>query len=161
MATAYTPQDVAFLEKAIAEAEKSAPVPSAYCVGAVLVGPEPNPQVLSTGFSRELPGNTHAEECALQKLRDNPLHSPDEIAALLKQATMYTTMEPCSKRLSGNRTCTARILEAGIPRVVLGVKEPANFVQCEGVQLLQDGGVQVVYVPGLEERCMAPNRHII
>ena len=52
-------------------------VDTAYNVGAVIVGPSPcsptsvdkqtQKQIIATGFSRELPGNTHAEECALIK----------------------------------------------------------------------------------------------
>ncbi|KAJ1909272.1 hypothetical protein IWQ60_011258 [Tieghemiomyces parasiticus] len=150
MAVNYTPQDVEYLELAVEEAKKSVPVESAYCVGAVLVT---DGKVLTTGFSRELPGNTHAEECALLKLDSAPVN--------LRDATMYTTMEPCSERLSGKPPCTERIISAGVGRVVLGVKEPAHFVQCQGVKLLEAAGVKVVYVPGLEEKCLAPNSHIV
>ena len=41
--------------------------------------------------------------------------------------------------------------------------EPANFVQCEGVKVLQEAGVEVICVeaPGLLEECLAPNNHIL
>ncbi|KAJ1961101.1 hypothetical protein IWQ62_003987 [Dispira parvispora] len=148
--------DIAFLRQAIVQAHRSTPVPSAYCVGAVLVSGDDEPRVLATGYSRELPGNTHAEECALLKYAQA---NPKDNA--LTNATMYTTMEPCSTRLSGNTPCTERIIRAGLARVVLGVKEPDNFVQCEGVRLLQAAGIRVDYLAGFEQECLAPNSHIL
>ncbi|KAI9030425.1 cytidine deaminase-like protein [Hyaloraphidium curvatum] len=142
--------DDRFMRLAIAEANKSQPVDGAYCVGAVLVAADGS--VLSTGFSRELPGNTHAEQCCLEKL-------PDASAA--RAGTMYTTMEPCSKRLSGNRPCVDRLVEAGIGRVVVGVPEPANLVVCEGTRILNENGITVDTLVGYEEECLAPNRHIL
>lgn len=135
---------------AIDQANLSVPVPTAYCVGAVLTK---DGAVLATGFSRELPGNTHAEECALAKV------AADSTAA--RGGTMYTTMEPCSLRLSGNRPCVERIIEAGIARVVMGVKEPPNFVECSGIEMLREKGIEVQVVPGVEEDCLRPNRHVL
>lgn len=143
---AQEPSDVALMRLAIAEAHKSGPVAGAYCVGCVVAR---NNRVLSTGFSRELPGNTHAEQVALTKL---------DFQA--EGATVYTTMEPCSRRTSGNVPCVASCLRAGVTRVVVGVLEPKNFVECEGVQQLRDGGVQVDVLAGLEAECLAPNRHL-
>ncbi|KAG2226357.1 hypothetical protein INT45_000525 [Circinella minor] len=145
----YDPRDREFMQIAIEEANKSIPVEKAYCVGAVLVQ---NDKQLTTGFSRELPGNTHAEECALLKLQD---------IQEAKGGTMYTTMEPCSTRLSGNRPCTDRLVEAQIGRVVMGVREPPDLVQCTGLQQLKDHGIAVFVVPDVEDACLAPNRHIL
>ncbi|KAJ3193876.1 DRAP deaminase, partial [Irineochytrium annulatum] len=111
--------DHTHMKSAIAQAHLSTPVESAYCVGAVLVNPTTN-TVLSTGFSRELPGNTHAEECCLLKLADT---------AQARGATMYTTMEPCGERLSGKQGCAQRLIAVGIGRVVVGASEPRNFIE--------------------------------
>ncbi|GAB9466184.1 Cytidine deaminase-like protein [Globisporangium polare] len=138
--------DVAFMRLAIAEAHKSVPSENAFCVGCVIVR---DGAVLSTGFSRELPGNTHAEQVALDKLDFDA-----------EDATVYTTMEPCSTRVSGNVACVQSCLRAKVGRVVVGVMEPKNFVVCEGVRLLQDAGVQVALLQGLEDECLAPNRHL-
>ncbi|WFD36737.1 hypothetical protein MCUN1_003624 [Malassezia cuniculi] len=78
------------------------------------------PRALTTGFSREFPGNTHAEECAIEKLARYCVRTPGgQGGAAIDMARsrapirllLYTTMEPCSERLSGNKPCVARILE--------------------------------------------------
>jgi pyrimidine deaminase RibD-like protein len=93
---------------------------------------------LVTGYSRELYGNTHAEENALTKL----LSSEKSYSGL----DMYTTMEPCSTRLSGNKACTERIIDSGgvIRRVILGVREPDDFVLGVGMEKLRERGFIVV-----------------
>jgi pyrimidine deaminase RibD-like protein len=68
-------------------------------------------------------------------------------------------MEPCSKRSVGNTPCVERILKTGIQHVFIGVKEPGDFVQCEGIQLLKDNGRKVWLVidpddPSLGEECL-------
>ena len=186
---------------AIAEAEKSKPVPSAYCVGCVIVeggraerlhqervgksriGGEGEDSKVDearqeplglhragdelrytfTGFSRELPGNTHAEECALIKASEAfEALKGDDAKATLKGCDMYATMEPCSKRLSGKVPCVERCLAAGVGRVFVGVREPDHFVRCEGVAQLREAGVCVIDVrfPGCEQSCLKPNAHI-
>lgn len=150
--TPYThdPTDLKYMNLSIEEAKKSIPAPQAYCVGAAIVSSQG--ELLSTGFSRELPGNTHAEECALAKL-DKSID--------LTGTTMYTTMEPCSIRLSGNRPCSSRIIESKIKRVIVGVREPPNLVTCEGISLLEKEGVQVLIVPNVQEACLEHNQHIL
>lgn len=144
--------DDRMMRLAITKALHSIPVEGAYCVGAALVSGSGD--LLSTGYSRELPGNTHAEQCCLLKL------DGDDIGRA-KGGTMYTTMEPCSVRLSGNVPCTTRIIEAGIARVVVGVPEPDNLVVCEGTRLLTEAGIQVDTLEGYQEECLKPNRHIL
>ncbi|KAJ3318920.1 DRAP deaminase [Blyttiomyces sp. JEL0837] len=142
-----TPEnDVEFMLSAITEAEKSEPIESAYCVGAVLVRPTNDtakPTIVATGFSRELPGNTHAEECCLLKLAGSE--------GTAKGCHMYTTMEPCGERLSGKLGCAQRIIEAGIVRVIIGVREPPNFIaSCVGADLLRKAGITVDFLDRYE-----------
>lgn len=119
------------MELALEQAGRSEYVSTAYCVGCVIVR---DGRILSTGFSRELSGNTHAEQCALDKL------GPGGAAG----ADLYTTMEPCSLRLSGNVPCVRRVLDSGVRRVISAVSEPADFVEsCTGLQQLRDAGVVV------------------
>ncbi len=144
---------------ALAQARKSVPVETAFCVGALVVSSPAHPTspstVLATGYSRELPGNTHAEQCALDKLNGQGPAADD----LLAGASIYTTMEPCSERLSGNVPCVQRILATKISSVFIGVEEPKDFVECEGTRLLREAGRKVFVVvdpenPNLGEACL-------
>ena len=104
--------------------------------------------VVSTGFSRELPagaeGEIHAEHAAMTKLGSRSLQG----------YSIYTTMEPCSVRTSGKRPCADRIIEAGLKEVYVGVLEPSDFVVCEGTQKLLDASIAVTLVEGLQEECV-------
>jgi pyrimidine deaminase RibD-like protein len=159
------------LRIALTEAAKCEAVPTAFCVGAVLVvrnypTHSSAPFVLTTGYSRELPGNTHAEANALAKARQNLLpreELPAElrdtpVEELLKYADCYTTLEPCSIRTSGLAPCADALITAHVQRCIIGVAEPDDFVKCEGAQRLIDAGVEVVWVRELEEECLKAAR---
>jgi pyrimidine deaminase RibD-like protein len=141
--------DEYFMRLAIVEASKSEQIKSAYCVGAILVK---NNRIFATGFSREIHGNTHAEQCCLLKLSS---------MTTAIGATIYSTMEPCGVRLSGNVCCATLIINAKISRVVIGVLEPINFVGVAvGNKMLIDAGIEVVRLSGFEEECQRPNKHL-
>ncbi|KAK9322566.1 cytidine deaminase-like protein [Lipomyces orientalis] len=149
-------QDLIYMSLALEEAKKCVATPTAFCVGAVIVlprGAEGNRKdkdiILSTGYSRELPGNTHAEQCAIEKLIDDELPP-------LNSAVIYTTMEPCGERLSGNVPCVDRIIRSGIFRTVkVGVIEPDTFIKDNaGKQKLEAAGIRYVHVNGLERECL-------
>lgn len=148
---------MAFMQLALEHAQKSPPKPTNYRVGAVLVDVDSN-AVLATGYTLELPGNTHAEQCCLMKLAQQ--HGIDEenlAQALPPNLALYTTVEPCSKRLSGNLPCAARLrrLAGSIRTVYVGVSEPETFVsQNTGKQMLQAAGISLVHVPGFESRIL-------
>ena len=153
---------LAYMRLALAEADKSPPKPTNFRVGALLVDEAEN-KVLASGYTLELPGNTHAEQCCLQKLMEaeaEPLATfPRSLPA---RTILYTTVEPCSKRLSGNLPCVNRILRTkqgengGIKAVYVGVKEPNDFVQQnQGKQMLEAAGISVVHVPGMEDEILA------
>jgi diaminohydroxyphosphoribosylaminopyrimidine deaminase/5-amino-6-(5-phosphoribosylamino)uracil reductase len=128
------------------------PSDTAYSVGAVIVGADGTE--LSRGFSRENGDpHVHAEESALGKLAaDDPR---------LRGATIYSTLEPCTRRKSRPRSCTQLIIAAGLARVVIAWREPSLFVaDCQGVELLEQAGLSVVELPGFAERAAAPNRHL-
>jgi len=146
--------DQKFLRLALEEARKCIPTKTAYCVGCLIVHPQTR-EILATGYSRELPGNTHAEENAVTKLLQS---SKSRTGDPVKDLDMYATMEPCSERLSGNKPCTDRIIENGglIGRVVLGVREPDKFVRCIGVEKLLENGIVVIRNEDeeLEKECL-------
>ncbi|KIM31920.1 hypothetical protein M408DRAFT_14953 [Serendipita vermifera MAFF 305830] len=174
-----------YMHQALSEARKCTHVPTAFCVGCIIVVPVAsdavngptsvdNAIVLATGYSRELPGNTHAEANALHKARqleslppalapfqngtNQPPVAPSSISNLLAQASIYTTLEPCSIRTSGLAPCANAILEAGIRKCYIGAPEPLDFVTCEGAKILKEAGVEVNWVKGLEEECLSVAR---
>ena len=153
-----------YLRFALQEARKSPPKPTNFCVGAVLVSPSDG-KILSTGYTLELPGNTHAEQCALTKfihastsVQDNQSKTSEgellnELLSPEMGAVLYTTMEPCSVRLSGNESCVTRIIASrspdpkrGIRKVVFGAKEPEDFVkESKSCAMLDEAGVAWEY----------------
>lgn len=157
----------AFMEYAIQQARLSPPAPTKFCVGAVLVDADKN-KILSTGYSEELPrdrpgdpGSTHAEHCCFIKVADEhgiPDANIDQV--LPPNTVLYTTMEPCNERLSGNRTCVERILglNGAIKVVYVGIREPDTFIGVnDGINRLENAGVTVKMVdnaPGLRDRIL-------
>ena len=155
--------DVAWMKRAVLLAWRSNPVKSAYCVGCVIVSADKK-QALAAGYSRELPGNTHAEQCALHKLSSGS----GDAKCVRKGLHLYSTMEPCSKRTSGNAPCCESILASGaVSHVYVGAAEPENFVNCKGTMFLIEKGIKVIIVrqtgtgPSLAGLCLAPNAHIL
>ncbi|KAJ1947129.1 hypothetical protein GGF37_000650 [Kickxella alabastrina] len=140
------------MELAIQQANRAQPIETAFSVGCLLVNGR---QIISTGYSRELPGNKHAAQCVIAKSKSTPQ------AHLVLGSVLYTTMEPCSFRLSKNTPCSTHIIDAGIKQVVIGVKEPLTFSECQGVRKLLDAGVEVVHLKILEEECLRPNIHLL
>jgi len=154
-----------FLRQALEQAAYCDPVPTAFCVGCVLVArlPDSKPIVLSKGFSRELPGNTHAEANALAKLQSlsslqlQSLVSsevPPVTEDLLRHVDVYTTLEPCSVRTSGLPACADALIRAQVRRCIIGVQEPDDFVKCEGAQKMKDAGIEVIWYGGLAQECL-------
>lgn len=140
-----------FMKLALEEARKCEPTQTAFSVGALLVK---DGKILETGFSRELPGNTHAEQCALEKYFAKTGGSD-----VPKGTILYTTMEPCSERLSGNLPCVDRILKTNIKTVLVGVLEPTTFIaENVGRKKLTERGVEYVHIPGLEKECLEAAR---
>jgi hypothetical protein len=76
--------------------------------------------------------------------------------------TLYTTMEPCSKRLSGKESCSNLIIAAKIKNVVIGALEPDIFVaDCQGINQLKEKGINVIVLDNMKEKCLAPNDHLL
>ncbi|KAL8655643.1 MAG: hypothetical protein Q9210_000753 [Variospora velana] len=140
-----------YMRLALSLAENSPPKPTNYRVGAVLVDEGTN-QILSTGFTLELPGNTHAEQCALRKYSSAKNVPEEAVASVLPtQTVLYTTMEPCQTRSAGNTPCVERILgtisgeDRGIKTVYVGLTlrvagsdlgiETTNIKTASGVSL--------------------------
>ena len=84
------------------------------------------------------------------------------VARMRKNATQNAVANAsaatCSPR---SRTCTQLTLAAGIRRTVLALREPPVFVDCEGVELLQHAGVEIVEIPALADQVRAVNAGVL
>lgn len=76
-------------------------------------------------------GQVHAEELALRALDGVTMGS-----------TAYVTLEPCRQRSAGGRSCSERLIEAGIARVVCAIADP-HPNGAGGFERLRTAGVQV------------------
>lgn len=160
---------LSYLKQTITLARQSPPKPTNFCVGCVIVSyTDPtNPKILSTGYTLELPGNTHAEQCAISKLQSREGLAEDNFSGLFQrsdQVILYTSMEPCGLRLSGGKPCVERVIatrdgssgQIGISKVVFGAKEPGTFVKdSKSCQKMDDAGIDWEYIPDLEPEILA------
>jgi pyrimidine deaminase RibD-like protein len=148
--SADSPADERWLREAIELSRSCPPSDAAFSVGAVLVGADG--AAIATGYSREGHPRDHAEETALAKAAD---------VAEVAGATLYTSLEPCLRRLSRARSCAELIVAAGIRRVVLAWLEPPLFVPGGGARWLREQGVQVIEMPDLAGEARAVNAHLL
>ncbi len=116
-------------------------------VGAVIVAPDGT--VIGEGWHRKC-GEAHAEVNAVACVKD---------ANLLKDSTIYVTLEPCS-HYGKTPPCARLLIERGIPRVVVGCLDPFPAVSGRGVAMLREAGVEVV-TGVLEQECRALNRRFL
>lgn len=107
-------------------------------VGAVIVY---NNKIIGEGFTKSYGGN-HAEVNAIQSVKDK---------SLLKKATMYVTLEPCS-HFGKTPPCSDLIIEKQIPTIVIGCIDTNSLVAGKGVEKLLKAGRNVI-VGVLEEEC--------
>jgi pyrimidine deaminase RibD-like protein len=162
-----------WLLEAIRLSQYCPPSPTAFSVGAVLVGADGT--VLSTGYSRECAPADHAEELALARIglpgaaladaRAAGLGAADLGAAGprmdLAGATMYSSLEPCAERASRPTPCADLIIASGIGRVVIAWREPPIFVPGGGAVRLRQAGLKVAVVPELAGSARAVNAHLL
>ncbi|HTZ54452.1 MAG TPA: deaminase [Candidatus Acidoferrum sp.] len=142
--------DERLLRAAIELSRNAPPSQEAFSVGSVIAAPDGT--VLATGYSRERGARSHAEQVALEKAA--------ELRLDLRDATLYTSLEPCSVRKSDPRACAGRILDAGIHRVVFALREPSTFVQGHGADVLTDAGVEVIELPADAPLVARINAHL-
>jgi pyrimidine deaminase RibD-like protein len=146
-----------YMNQALSLARKSPPKPTNYRVGALLVNSKTN-TILATGYTLECEGNTHAEQCCFIKLAKEHNVPEERLGEFLPEETvLYTTLEPCFKRLSGNLPCVERVLRlrTAIKTVYVGVKEPEKFVgENTGREKLEEAGINVVLVQGIEKEIL-------
>ena len=93
-------------------------------------------------------GAPHAEVNALSEAGDRSAG-----------ATAYVTLEPCSHR-GLTPPCADALVEAGVARVVAGMRDPDPRVSGRGLERLRSAGI-AVEVGLLETQCRALNRGFI
>jgi diaminohydroxyphosphoribosylaminopyrimidine deaminase/5-amino-6-(5-phosphoribosylamino)uracil reductase len=77
-------------------------------------------------------GRPHAEEQAL-----------DLAGAKARAATVYVTLEPCGERTNGAASCSLRLEQAGVAKVVIAAENPEPLSAGRGVERLKAHGVPV------------------
>ena len=117
-------------------------------VGAVIVA---GGRIIGEGYHRQF-GEAHAEVNAVRSVAE-----ADE--PLLKESTIYVTLEPCS-HYGKTPPCSKLLIEKGIPRIVVGCLDPFEKVSGRGVRMLRDAGREVI-VGVLEEECRKSNAHFM
>jgi len=98
-------------------------------VGAVIVR---DGRVVAENYHKR-PGTPHAEALAIGMAGDNA-----------RASTLYVNLEPCCHTDKRTPPCTEAIIEAGIKRVVIAMKDPNPRVSGRGIQRLRDAGIEVI-----------------
>ena len=99
-------------------------------VGAVIVH---NNTIIAEGYHAEF-GKDHAERIAINSVKNSDL---------LKESTLYVSLEPCS-HFGKTPPCSNLIVESGIKRVVVAMRDPNPKVQGRGVDIMKNAGIDVV-----------------
>ncbi|CAN7461110.1 deaminase [Phenylobacterium sp. LjRoot219] len=77
-------------------------------------------------------GRPHAEEQALA-----------QAGAAAAGASAYVTLEPCGTRSSGVASCSERLAQAGVARVVIACADASKFAAGQGEARLRGAGIVV------------------
>ena len=131
----------AFQLAALAEG-KTSPNP---LVGAVVL--DDSGQLVGEGFHSKA-GESHAEIKALNQAGINS-----------KNGTLIVTLEPCC-HFGRTPPCTEAIIQAGIRRVVVALKDPDPRVSGDGLLKLKEAGIEVIEGV-LEEKAAIQNKDFI
>lgn len=112
-------------------------------VGSVIVVDD---KIIGSGYHEQF-GKAHAEVNAINSVLDKEL---------LKRATLYVNLEPCS-HFGKTPPCVDLIIRYKIPHVIIGCIDTFSKVNGQGIKKLKKAGIKVtLYV--LEDRCKILNR---
>jgi len=115
-------------------------------VGSVIVC---NGDIIGEGCHENF-GGPHAEVHAIASVSDE---------TLLRCSTLYVNLEPCS-HFGKTPPCSDLIIEKGIPRVVIGCRDPHSAVAGKGIEKLLVAGIEVTEGV-LEAECSKLNEAFI
>jgi diaminohydroxyphosphoribosylaminopyrimidine deaminase/5-amino-6-(5-phosphoribosylamino)uracil reductase len=120
--------NIEYMQRAIRLAKKGQyttdPNPS---VGCVIVK---QGEIIGEGWHQRA-GEAHAEVNALAQAGDDA-----------QGATAYVTLEPCS-HTGKTPPCAEALINAGVKRVIVAMKDPNPLVAGDGLKKLQDAGIEV------------------
>ncbi len=112
-------------------------------VGSVIVH---NGKIIGEGWHKKS-GEPHAEVNAVNSVKDK---------SLLKESTIYVSLEPCS-HFGKTPPCCDLIIENKIPNVIIGTVDPNIKVAGNGIKKLIDAGTNVTFGI-LETECNELNK---
>jgi diaminohydroxyphosphoribosylaminopyrimidine deaminase/5-amino-6-(5-phosphoribosylamino)uracil reductase len=121
-------------------------------VGCVLVNNEAGEaKIIGSGFHRKA-GQGHAEVNALEEAKNYN-------KSLIKGATAYVTLEPCS-HFGKTPPCAQALINSGVSRVVAAMVDPNPAVSGRGLAMLEQAGITAEFGL-LENEAKALNRGFI
>lgn len=115
-------------------------------VGCVIVN---DSKIIGEGYHEKY-GEAHAEINAIKTVKNK---------ALLSKSAIYVSLEPCS-HYGKTPPCVDSIIQYKIPEVIIGIKDPFELVNGNGIQKLKDAGVKVT-VGVLEKKSKWMNKRFL
>ena len=112
-------------------------------VGSIIVH---NSLIIGEGFHQKS-GENHAEINAINSVENKDL---------LKESTIYVSLEPCS-HFGKTPPCANKIIETGFKKVVIGTLDSHEKVNGKGKKLIEEAGIEVVSGV-LEKECQELNK---
>lgn len=107
-------------------------------VGAVAVL---NNKIIGEASRGQIPNgvNDHAEFILLESVLDKNI--------TLRDATIYTTLEPCTHRGKGKTPCVDRLIQRKVGRVVIGMLDPNPIIRGFGFRKLRAANIPTEVFP--------------
>ena len=102
-------------------------------------------KIIGEGYHKEF-GKSHAEINAIRSVKNKKL---------LKDSTLYVTLEPCSHH-GKTPPCADAIIKHGIKKIIIGSVDPNPLVKGKGIAKLIKGGCDVT-IGVLEKECLELN----
>ena len=110
-----------------------------------------NEKIIGEGWHKEF-GGPHAEVNCFKNAEENGYTD-------FSNCTLFVSLEPCS-HYGKTPPCANLIVEKGVKRVVIGMKDPNPLVAGKGIEILERNGIEVV-VGVLEDECRELNKRFL
>ncbi|WP_316835551.1 bifunctional diaminohydroxyphosphoribosylaminopyrimidine deaminase/5-amino-6-(5-phosphoribosylamino)uracil reductase RibD [Pedobacter nutrimenti] len=118
-------------------------------VGCVIVN---NHKIIGEGYHQKI-GQAHAEVNAIRSVLEK---YGEQAESLLKEATVYVSLEPCA-HFGKTPPCADLLIKHQVKKVVIGNRDPFPDVNGKGISKLENAGIEVIHGV-LEEQCRQLNR---